>query len=320
MSLRVAIQMDPPETLNIKKDTTFLLGLEAQKRGYELSYYHPSSLGLESGKVTAFCHSLEFRREPGNHYSIDKGAATPLADFDLVLMRQDFTDPLSYNAVTHILDHARDDVLILNDPTGVRESPEKLLITHFPDLAPPTLITRELSQIKDFWKKHGDIILKPLNGFGGLDIYHLKSGDDNLNGVYDMMTRLHTEPLVVQKYLPEIKQGDKRIILVEGEPVGCFTRIPAKDSAKANLHAGGTPAKSEITAHDKKVCKILKPELVKRGLVFVGLDMIGDYVTEINPKSPTGLKQIEELSGVKCEEAIWDAYETRLQNARGKAL
>lgn len=314
MGLRVALQMDPPDSLIISKDSTFLLGLEAQKRGYALHYYHPSSLRLENKIVSAFCFPIEFRDRKGDHFTQGEGRLTPLSDFDLVLMRQNFTDPQSYYSITHILDHAKKDTLILNDPAGVRESPEKILITHYPELMPPTLITRDLGQIKEFLNKHGDIVLKPLSGFGGLDIYHLRPGDDNISAVYDMMCRLHTEPLVAQKYLPEIKKlGDKRIILVEGEPVGAFTRIPADDNVRANLHAGGTPAAAEITANDRRMCEIIKPELVKRGLVFVGLDVIGNYITEINPKSPTGIKQIYGFGGPKIEELLWDAFEKRLK-------
>jgi len=232
----------------------------------------------------------------------------------MILMRQDFTDPMSYTASTHILDHLKGKTLVLNDPTGVRESPEKMLITHFPEFAPETLITRDLAQIKDFQKQHSDLIIKPLNGFGGLDIYHLKPGDDNLNAVYDMMSRLHTEPFVVQKYIPEARLGDKRIIVVEGEPIAAVLRVPATGEARANLSAGGSAQKTAITEREKEICQALKPELVKRGLTYVGLDVIGDVVTEINPKSATGLQHIYKLQGIKCEESIWDAFEARVKN------
>jgi glutathione synthase len=231
-------------------------------------------------------------------------------------MRNDFNDSLSYTATTHILDHVTRKTLVLNDPTGTRESPEKMLITHFPDLAPPTLITRNLDDIREFQGQHKELILKPLNGFGGLDIYHLKAGDDNLQAIFDMFCRLHSEPFVVQKYLPEVKQGDKRIIVVEGEAIGALNRIPADGEARANLAAGGRAHAGEITDRDREICSTLKPELIRRGLAFVGLDVIGGYVTEINPKSPTGLQQIYRLQGLKCEEAIWDAYEVRYQKKK----
>lgn len=318
MGLNVAIQMDPPGSLNYHKDTTYLLGLEAIKRGHALSYYNVDTLALREGKVTATCHPLAFRREEGNEFTLGDGKTTELKNFDLILMRQDFNSPIAYSSYTHILDHLKNDVLILNDPAGVRESPEKMLITHFPDLAPPTLLSRNLDQIKEFQKQYEDIIVKPLNGFGGLDVYHAKPGDDNITSVFDMMTRLHPGPLVVQKYLPEIKDGDKRIIVIEGEPVGAFSRIAAKGNARANLASGGSAVKAEVTQRDKEICARIKPELVKRGLVLVGLDVIGGFVTEINPKSPTGCHQVNDFNNIKCEEIAWDAYEKRL--GRNKRL
>ena len=224
-------------------------------------------------------------------------------------MRNDFNDPLNYTAMTHILDHLKNKTLILNNPTGTRESPEKMLITHFPNLAPKTLITRNLDDIKAFAEEIGDLIIKPLNGFGGMGVYHISKDDNNLSSVYEMLCALHTEPFVVQEYLPAIKQGDKRIIVVEGEPIAALLRVPPQKSARANLAVGGTAEIGEITDRDREICATLKPELIKRGLVFIGLDVIGDYVTEINPKSPTGLQHIHKLQGINCAEAIWDAYE-----------
>lgn len=319
MPLKVAIQMDPPQNINIDKDSTFVLGLEAQKRGHSLYYYAPETLKLQNGIVTAMAAPLEFRRRKGSHFTLGPFAETDLTTFDIILMRQDFNDPQSYNSITHILDHAAQKTLILNDPAGTRESPEKILITHYPDLAPPTMITRNLDDIRAFQKTHPDLIIKPLNGFGGLDIYHIRENDPNLQAVFEMFCRLHKEPFVVQKYLPEIKQGDKRIIVVEGEPIGAILRVPAENNARANLAVGGKAVAAEITKRDREICQRLKPELVKRGLVFVGLDVIGDYVTEINPKSPTGLQHIYKLSGIKCEEAIWDAFEARLAQRKKAA-
>ena len=313
MSYKIALQMDPPDQINIDKDSTFVLGLEAQRRGHSLFYYAPETLSLHNGQVSALVAPLEFKLQKHNHYSLGEFKRQALTQYDLVLMRQDFNDPLSYNATTHVLDHVTKDTLVLNDPTGTRESPEKMLITHFPDLAPPTLITRDLREIEDFFAKHKDLIIKPLNGFGGMDVYHLKGEDDNLKTVYDMLSRLHSEPFVVQKFIPEIRQGDKRIIVVEGEPIAGLLRVPPEKSARANLAVGGSAQIGEITARDKEICERLKPELIKRGLVFIGLDVIGDVVTEINPKSPTGLQHIYKLQGIKCEEAIWDAYEARIK-------
>ena len=311
MPLEIALQMDPPESLDINKDSTLVLGLEAQKRGHRLSYYSTDSLKLQNGTVSAACAGLEFHRRKNDPFTLQSFKETDLTSFDIILMRNDFNDPLSYNAMTHILDHVTDKTLVLNDPTGTRESPEKMLITHFPDLAPPTLITRDLDDMRAFQKEHPDLIMKPLNGFGGAGIYHITPEDDNLSSVHEMLCHLYTEPFVVQKYIPEIKQGDKRIIVVEGEPIAALLRIPPEKSARANLAVGGSAEVGEITDRDREICASLKPELIKRGLVFVGLDVIGDYVTEINPKSPTGLQHIYKLQGIKCEEAIWDAYEAR---------
>ncbi len=305
--------MDSPENIDINKDSTFVLAMEAQRRGYEIYYYNPSTLSLKEGNVSALCSSIKFKRKIGECYKSGAPARANIEDFDIVLMRQNFTNPLTYNATTYILDHLKGKTLVLNDPTGVRETPEKILITHFPQFAPKTLITRDLWQIREFQKEHGDLILKPLNGFGGMDIYHLKPYDDNIASVFDMMTRLHPEPLIVQKYIPEVRKGDKRIIVVEGEPIAAILRVPSQGETRANLCAGGNAEATIITKHEKDICKTLKPELIKRGLVFVGLDVIGDYVTEINPKSPTGLQQIYNLQGIKCEEAIWDAFENRLK-------
>ena len=312
MTLNVAIQMDPPEQINIDKDSTFILGLEAQRRGHALFYYGPDSLNLHNGEVTALVSTLQFRPRKGAHCSLGEPGRRNLKDFDVILMRQNFTNPASYNAVTHILDHVSDKTLIVNDPRGTRESPEKVLITRFPQLAPPTLITRDLDDIKAFQQTYPELVIKPLNGFGGLDIYKIQPDDPNLKAVFEMLCRLHAEPFVVQKHLPEVKQGDKRIIVVDGEPVGAVSRVPAANESRANLAVGGKAVKADITEREREICACLKPELIKRGLVFVGLDVIGDYVTEINPKSPTGLQEIYRLSGIKCELPIWDAIEARL--------
>ena len=313
MSLNIAIQMDPPESINPEKDSTYALGIEAQKRGHTLNYHNAGSLKLKNGIVSANCTPLTFHDDKTHHYDLGLFSEKKLENFDIILMRNDFNDPLSYTAMTHILDHLKNKTLILNDPTGTRESPEKMLITHFPDLAPKTLITRNLDDIKEFAEEIGDLIIKPLNGFGGMGVYHISKDDNNLSSVYEMLCALHTEPFVVQEYLPAIKQGDKRIIVVEGEPIAALLRVPPQKSARANLAVGGTAEIGKITDRDREICATLKPELIKRGLVFVGLDVIGDYVTEINPKSPTGLQHIHKLQGINCAEAIWDAYEARYE-------
>ncbi len=319
MSLKVALQMDHPQNIHVEKDSTFVLGLEAQKRGYNLFYYSPDTLKLQNGAVTAHAAPLTFKRKKADHCTLGDFKETALTDFDIILMRQDFNDPLSYDAITHILDHVEDKTLIVNSPRGTRESPEKMLITHYPDLAPPTLISRNLSDIKAFQAEHKDLIMKPLNGFGGMDVYRIKPDDGNLEAVHDMFCRLHRGPFVIQRFIPEVKQGDKRIIVVEGEPIAGVLRVPQKDSIRANLAVGGSAQIAEITDRDREICARIKPELMKRGLVFVGLDVIGNYVTEINPKSPTGLQHIYKLQGIKCEEAIWDAYENRMNTFKAAA-
>ncbi len=311
MSLNIAIQMDPPSSISPEKDSTYALGLEAQKRGHKLTYYNADSLKLKNGVVNAECSLLTFYDDKTHHFELSSFSKIALKEFDIILIRNDFNDPLSYNSMTHILDHLAQDTLVLNNPTGVRESPEKILITHFPELAPQTLITRNLDDIRHFAGEIGDLIIKPLNGFGGMGVYHIKQGDPNLSSVYEMLCALHSEPFVIQEYLPDIQKGDKRIIVVEGDPIAALLRVPAKASARANLAAGGSAEIGEITERDKEICAALKPELIKRGLVFVGLDVIGNYVTEINSKSPTGLQHIHQLQGLNCAEQIWDAYEAR---------
>lgn len=317
MTLNIAIQMDPPQSLNYTKDSTYMLGLEAQKRGHSLYYYHADSLKLHNKTVKADISPLTFSSNLNDPFTLEGSKETNLTTFDIILMRNDFVDPLSYNAMTHILDHIKDQTLILNDPTGVRESPEKILITHYPELAPPTLVSRQLSDIKAFAREYGDLIIKPMNGFGGLDIYHARQGDDNLQAVYEMLTRAHSEPLIIQQYIPAVKEGDKRIIVVNGEPIAALLRVPQADSARANLAAGGTAKIGEITEREREICATLKPELIKRGLVFIGLDVIGNVVTEINPKSPTGLQQIKKLGDFDCAPIIWDAFEEKMDALHG---
>lgn len=317
MSLNIGLQMDPPGSLNYKKDSTYVLALEAQMRGYNIFTYTPDTLRLENKNVSADCAPIKFSRNLSEPYSMGTSSSQNLKDFDIILMRQDFKDPEFYNSTAHILDHVTQNVLVLNDPSGVRESPEKLLITHFPEFAPRTLITRNLAHIREFHKENKEIIIKPLNGFGGKDIYHLRENDDNLSAIYEMMCKLHKAPFVIQEYIKEVRQGDKRIIVVEGDPVAAVLRVPQDGEARANFNAGGEAQKTEITSYEREICEKLKPELIKRGLLYVGIDVIGQYVTEINPKSPTGLQHIYALEGIKCEEIIWNAIEKRYEEFRG---
>ncbi|PCJ99797.1 MAG: glutathione synthase [Zetaproteobacteria bacterium] len=316
MSLKIAIQMDSIQNINIDKDSTFVLALEAQKRGYTLYHYFVSALRLEDGQVTAKANKLEVRREQGNHFTLGDSEIINLkTDVDIVLMRQDPPFDMSYITATHILDHITDDTLVMNNPAHVRNAPEKLLVTHFTDLAPPTLITADQGALRDFYKKHGNVILKPLYGNGGEQVYHIDENSFNLNTLLEMFEAFYKEPIIIQKYLPEARKGDKRIILIEGEAVGAVLRVPAADDARANFHAGGSAQKTTLTEREKQICRTIAPELKKRGLVFVGIDIIGDYLTEINVTSPTGLQEINTLDGVCLEAQLWDAFEARLKKS-----
>ena len=319
MSLAVALQMDPMETINIDGDSTFMLALEAQRRKHTLFHYLPQDMSLIDGRVTARVRELTVRRKKGDHYSFGPAKLIDLASMDVVLMRQDPPFDMAYITATHLLEHLLPDVLVVNDPVEVRNAPEKLFVTHFDGVMPPTLIASDRERIVEFRAKHKDIILKPLYGNGGAGVFHLKAGDDNLNALLEMFTARSREPIMVQKYLPEVRKGDKRIILIDGEPGGAVARIPAAGEARANLHVGGRAAKAKLTARDRELCAAIGPTLKEKGLVFVGIDVIGDYLTEINVTSPTGIQEINRLDGVKLERDLWDAIEARLKARRGKA-
>jgi glutathione synthase len=316
MSLAVAIQMDPMESIDIDADSTFALALEAQKRGHALVHYLPRDLAFRQGRVLARVRPLSVRRARGDHFTLGEPRLTELSEMDVVLMRQDPPFDMAYITATHLLDHIHPRTLVVNDPTHVRNAPEKLLVTHFGDLMPPTLITSDREQIMDFRDEHKDIIVKPLFGNGGAGVFHLVPGDENLNSLLEMFTQLYREPVMVQRYLPEVRQGDKRIILVDGEAVGAVNRVPAEGEARSNLHVGGTARPTTLTPREREICAAIGPTLKERGLVFVGIDVIGDYLTEINVTSPTGIQQIDRFDGVCIEGLIWDAIEAR--RAAGK--
>lgn len=311
MSLAVAIQMDPIESININADSTFALALEAQKRGHTLFHYLPSALALKNGTVLARVRPLQVRRELGNHFTLGDEQLIDLATMDVVLMRQDPPFDMAYITATHLLEHIHPKTLVVNDPVHVRNAPEKLLVTHFQGLLPPTLITADRQQILDFRAEYQDIVLKPLFGNGGAGVFHITPGDENLNSLLEMFTQLYREPVIVQAYLPEVRQGDKRIILVDGRPVGAVNRVPASGEARSNLHVGGKAVKTELTAREREICEAIGPTLRERGLIFVGIDVIGDYLTEINVTSPTGIQEIDRFNGVCVEAEIWDAIELR---------
>ena len=309
-SLRVAVQMDPIETINIDGDSTFALMLEAQARGHKLWHYHVRDLALRGGRVTAWARPITLRREYGNHYSFGAEEELDLGrDADVVLMRQDPPFDMGYITATHILEHIHPKTLVVNDPAQVRNAPEKLFVTHFPDLMPVTMVTADRRRIAAFRAEHGDIIIKPLFGNGGAGVFHLRPDDPNMNALVELFTERSREPLMIQQYLPAVREGDKRIILVDGVAMGGINRVPAAGEARSNMHVGGRAEPTKLTEREMEICARIGPELKARGLIFVGIDVIGGYLTEINVTSPTGLQELARFDGVHLERAIWDAIE-----------
>ncbi|MCW2244638.1 glutathione synthase [Azospirillum fermentarium] len=312
MTLTVAFQMDPIESINIDTDSSFMMALEAQRRGYRLLHYHPRDLSLKGNVLYARVREMAVERKKGAHYRMGEPAVIDLSTVDVILMRQDPPFDMAYITATHMLEHVQPKVLVLNDPKNVRNAPEKLFVTHFPDLMPPTLITSDKQAVLEFRAEHKDIIVKPLFGNGGAGVFHLKPDDENLGSLLETFTQLYREPVIVQRYLPEIRQGDKRIILIDGEPAGAVSRMPQDGEARANFHAGGSAKKTDLTPREQDICAAIGPVLREQGLVFVGIDVIGDYMTEINVTSPTGIQEINRLNGSALESTLWDAIETRL--------
>ena len=312
MALKVAFQMDPIGDVNIDADSSFRIALEAQQRGHELFYYGPDMLAYDEGRVTARGHRMTLRREKGNHVDLGSVETVDLADWDVVWLRQDPPFDMGYITTTHILDRLKGQTLVVNDPFWVRNYPEKLLVLDFPALTPPTTIARDLDTIKAFKTKHGDIILKPLYGNGGAGVFRLDQNDRNLSSLHELFTGFSREPLIVQKFLPDVSNGDKRVILVDGEPVGAINRVPAKGETRSNMHVGGRPEKIGLTQRDLEICAAIGPLLKEKGQVFVGIDVIGDYLTEINVTSPTGIQELERFDGTNVAEKIWQAIEGKL--------
>ena len=313
MTLSVAIQMDPIETIDIDCDSTFVLALEAQKRGHTLYHYLAPHLALKGRRLETWARPLKVQRVKGDHAHLGAPERLDLSTVDVVLMRQDPPFDLAYITATHLLDHIHPQTLVVNNPTSVRNAPEKLLVTQFPDLAPPTLITADKRQIVEFRNEHKDIIVKPLFGNGGAGVFHVKPDDENLNSLLEMFGQINREPLVVQRYIPEVRNGDKRIILVDGEPMGAVNRVPSAGEARSNLHVGGKAQKTGLTAREREICAAIGPTLKAQGLIFVGIDVIGDYLTEINVTSPTGLQEIERFDGINIAGHIWDAIESKIK-------
>ncbi|MEZ5883232.1 MAG: glutathione synthase [Paracoccaceae bacterium] len=311
MALKVAIQMDPIDAVNIDADSTFRLAEEAQKRGHELFYYTPDKLIYREGHVYARGWPLHVRREKGNHFTLGDEAEIDLSDWDVVWLRQDPPFDMGYITTTHILDRIHPQTLVVNDPFWVRNSPEKLLVLDFPDLTPPTLVARDLATIREFKARHGDIILKPLYGNGGAGVFRLDPNDRNLASLHELFSGINREPLIAQKYLPAVTQGDKRIILVNGDPVGAINRVPAAGETRSNMHVGGRPEKVGLSARDHEICAAIGPMLREKGQIFVGIDVIGDWLTEINVTSPTGIQELERFDGTNVAEKIWQVIEAK---------
>jgi glutathione synthase len=315
MPLNVAVQMDPIERINIRGDSTFALLLEAQRRGHAIAYYTPDRLALADTKVSAAVQPLAVRDTPGDHFTLGEPRVTDLSTFDVVLLRQDPPFDLAYISTTHMLERIHPKTLVVNDPAQVRNAPEKVFVTEFPDLMPPTLITRDRDAIKAFRARHDDIVMKPLYGKGGEAVFRLTREDLNFGSLYDLFTVTFREPWVVQKFLPEVKNGDKRIILVDGEFAGAVNRVPAPDDLRSNMVRGGSPKATDLTAREREICARIGPALRERGLLFVGIDVIGDFLTEINVTSPTGIRAIKNLGGPDVAALIWDSIEVRRKRA-----
>ena len=309
--MKIAFQMDPIQTVNINADSTFRIAEEAQSRGHELFFYTPDHLAFQEGKVTARGHYFTVQRVQGQHADLSEMQEVDLADFDVVWLRQDPPFDMHYITTTHLLDLIHPDTLVVNDPFWVRNYPEKLLVLRFPDLTPPTTIARDLETIKAFKEKHGDVILKPLYGNGGAGVFRLDQNDRNLASLHEVFTGFSREPLIVQKFLPDVSNGDKRVILVDGEPIGAINRVPAKGETRSNMHVGGRPEKVGLTERDCEICAAIGPLLREKGQIFVGIDVIGDYLTEINVTSPTGIQELERFDGINAAEKIWQAIESR---------
>ena len=309
MRLTVAIQMDPIENIDINADTTFAIALEGQNRGHKLYHYLPGALSLESGSLIATGRSLKVRNIQGDHYSLGDYEILNLSEVDVVLMRQDPPFNMAYITATHLLEHIHPKTLVVNNPIAVRNSPEKLLVTKFPDLMPPTLISSHRPAIEQFRARHHDIILKPLFGNGGAGVFHVTPDDENFSALLEIFASISDEPLVAQKYLPEVRTGDKRIILINGEPVGAINRIPPAGEARANMHVGAKAEATEVTDHEQSICTTIGPTLKKEGLIFVGIDVIGGYLTEINVTSPTGIQEYKRFTGISLSTPLWEAVE-----------
>ena len=310
MTLKVAVQMDPIASINPRGDSTFALMLEAQRRGHAISYYTPDTLALRDNRVSANVAAITvFDKSKGEHFALGEFSRANLSDFDVVLMRQDPPFDMNYITLTHLLERIHPKTLVVNPPATVRNAPEKILVTQFPELMPPTLVTRDRDLIYAFRQEHGNIIVKPLYGNGGAGVFFIQEGDHNLASLLELFDQNYREPYMIQRYLPDVRKGDKRIILVDGEPVAGLNRVPAEGEARSNMHVGGRPELSELTEREREICRTIAPALKERGMIFVGIDVIGGYLTEINVTSPTGIREIKRFGGPDIAALIWDAIE-----------
>ncbi len=316
MGLSVAVQMDPLSTVDIRADSTFRLMLEAQARGHELFFYEVPDLVWDAGRVIATGHPGSVRAVAGDHVTFGPRERRDLAGSDVVLLRQDPPFDMSYITNTHILETIHPGTLVVNDPFWVRNSPEKILVLDFLDLMPPTMVARALEEIRAFRATHGDIIVKPLYGNGGAGVFRLRAEDGNLAALHEMFSQISREPLMVQKFLPDVSAGDKRVILIDGEPVGAINRVPQPGETRSNMHVGGRAEKVEMTERDLEICARLGPVLRERGLLFTGIDVIGRWLTEINVTSPTGIQELERFDGTNVAGRIWEAIERRHAQTR----
>ncbi|MGQ0455841.1 MAG: glutathione synthase [Hyphomicrobium sp.] len=312
MPLRIAVQMDPIEKIDISGDSTFAILLEAQRRGHALFYYTPNDLALHGDRLLARGATLKVQDKAGAHFALSDARVEDLADLDVVLLRQDPPFDMGYITTTHLLERIHPKTLVVNDPAHVRNAPEKLFVLDFLDLMPPTLVTRSLDDVTAFRSEFKDIIVKPLYGNGGAAVFRLKPDDGNASSLVEFFQTVFREPFMVQQFRPEVKSGDKRIILVDGEIAGAINRLPQKGETRSNLHVGGKAMPVELTKRDREICARLKPELQRRGLLFTGIDVIGPYLTEINVTSPTGIRQVKAFGGPDIAALIWDAIEDKV--------
>jgi glutathione synthase len=306
MKLKVAVQMDPIARINIRGDSTFALLLEAQKRGHALSYYTPEKLSLNGEQLVANVQPLTVRDQDGDHFTLGESHRVDLESFDVILLRQDPPFDLAYITTTHFLERIHPKTLVVNNPASVRNAPEKIFVMEFADLMPPTLISRDKDEINAFRAEQGDVVMKPLYGHGGAAVFRITPNDMNFGSLYDMFSVTFREPWVIQRFLPEVKHGDKRIILVDGEFAGAVNRVPAPDDLRSNMVRGGAAQSTDLSPREREICERLKPALRERGLLFVGIDVIDGHLTEINVTSPTGIRAIARLGGPDVAAKIWD--------------